>query len=482
MAQATFAFALTHELYGRLRMFVRLRWIAVGGLASAAVLGPWVGLPHLWPSLFLVALFVAAYNVYYQLRLRDARQAARPLGYLQARALVQIALDLLALLFAVEFTGGLESPILPFFIFHMAIGTMLLPNRTMYVVATAVCAALLLVPGIVETGLFEAPASLDAVSVPGGPTGLIFLAIAVTIYGTVYLTGRVTARLKEGSLRLLDATMKLGEKTHQLEKALAEIKEVERRKSHYMRLSAHQLRSPLGTVKTSLDVLARGTVDPTSERGERILAGCVERVDGLLMIVNDLLGLAKIREGQQSTPWVPNLRLDEVLERVVHALTAYARKRKVPLTAQIAQPVTLAWGSPEDLHYAAENLLQNAIKYTAPPGTVRVTLAAADGWATVTIADEGIGIPEDMLQDILLEFVRAPNAKHHAAEGTGLGLSIAKEATELHGGTLSIDSREGRGTTVILRLPLVHEPPEGALRMEGPPEAGKGAQGEDAAR
>ncbi len=466
MAHATFAFALTTELYGRLCMFVRLRWFAVTGLATAAMLGPSVGLPHLWPSLFLVAVFVASYNLYYALRLRDARQAAGPLGYLQARALVQMALDLLALLFAVHFTGGLDSPILPFFVFHMAIGTMLLPNRTMYLVATAVCLALLLVPLLAQMGLFEAPASLDAVGVPGGSGGLVFLAIAVTIYGTVYLTGRVTARIREGNLNLLDTTMLLGEKTHQLEQALAEIKDVERRKSHYMRLSAHQLRSPLGTVKASLDVLARGTVDPNSERGQRILAGCVERVDGLLMIVNDLLGLAKIREGQQSTPWVRNLRLDELLGRVQQSLAAYARERGIPLSVDLSEPVNLTWGSPEDLHYAVENLLQNAIKYTAAPGTVRMALASADGWATVTIADEGIGIPQEMLQDIFLEFVRAVNAKHHAHEGTGLGLSIAKEATELHGGTLSIDSEEDRGTTVTIRLPLVHEPPEGAQRVE----------------
>lgn len=466
MTQVSFAFVLSHELYERLRMFVRLRWIAVTGLALAAILGPRVGLAQLWPSLFLVALFVGAYNTYYHVRLRDRRLAGRSLTYLQGRALMQISLDLLALMFAVEFTGGLASPILPFFVFHMALGTTLLPNRTMYLVASAVCVALLLAPSLARIGLFEASSSLEAVTVPGGVDGLFFMAIAVTIYGTVFLTGRVTVRLKEGSIRLLEATMKLGEKTYQLEKALADIKDVERRKSHYMRLSAHQLRSPLGTVKTSLDVLVRGIVDPSSERGQRLLAGCVARTDGLLMIVNDLLGLAKIREGQQSTPWLAELRLDELIEKVRESLSTFARRRGVTLDAHLASPVILAWGSPEDLQHAFENLLQNALKYTEPPGRVRLSLTADDQAATVEIADEGIGIPAAMIEDILLEFVRAPNAKHYTSEGTGLGLSIAREAVELHGGKLEIDSREGEGTTVTVRLPRVHEPPAGVQRGE----------------
>ena len=425
-----------------------------------------LGVPHLWPSLMFVALFVASYNLYYHVWLRDGREAARPLRHLQARAIVQIALDLSALIVTVHITGGLHSPALSFFVFHMAIGTTLLPIRTMYVVASSVCLALLAARILVAADLFRPYPPIEHISIPGGLSGMYMAAIATSVYGVIYLTGRVTSRLKQGSLHLLETTMQLGEKTAQLEQAFMEIKEIERRKSHYMRLSAHQLRSPLGTVKTSLDVLSQGFVDPSSERGARLLSGSVERVEGLLMIVNDLLGLAKIREGQSSTPWQPNVRIDRLVEDVLASLTPFARRREVEIQTEIQEDVRLAWSAPEDLGFALENLIQNAIKYSEPPARVWVNLQVAAEELRIEIIDEGIGIPEELQADIFLEFVRAPNAKH-LAEGTGLGLSIANEAVSLHGGTLELKSEEGVGTTFVVTIPLENQPPRGVPLQNG---------------
>ncbi len=460
MSQVSFAFSLAHELHGRLLWFSRLRWIAVGGLAISSLLGPALEVPHLWPGLLLVAIFVASYNLYYGARMREPEEASRSLAYLQVRAIVQIALDLMALLVTVYFTGGLHSPVLYFFAFHMAIGTILIPNRTMYLVASAVCVALLALQMMVVTGLLQPYPPIQQISIPGGLGGMYMAAIAVAVYGVIYLTGGVTVRLKEGTLRLLETTVQLGDKTAELEQALADIQDVERRKSHYMRLSAHQLRSPLGTVKTSLDVLRRGIVDPSTERGARLLSGSVERVDGLLMIVNDLLGLAKIREGQASTPWQPDVRIDQLVATVLAALGPFAERREIEILTEIQEDVQLAWAAPEDLGFALENLIQNAIKYSDPPGRVWVNLGVASEKVVIEIIDEGIGIPEALQADIFLEFVRAPNAKHFA-EGTGLGLAIANEAVSLHGGLLELKSEEGVGTTFTITIPLDNLPPHG---------------------
>ena len=78
----------------------------------------------------------------------------------------------------------------------------------------------------------------------------------------------------------------------------------------------------------------------------------------------------------------------------------------------------------------------------------------------VVVADEGLGIPADLQDDVFLEFVRAPNAKHAEAEGTGLGLSIVREAVQMHGGKVSLESAEGVGTTVTMVFPLHYIPPE----------------------
>ena len=86
--------------------------------------------------------------------------------------------------------------------------------------------------------------------------------------------------------------------------------------------------------------------------------------------------------------------------------------------------------------------------------------------ATVEVSDQGIGIPEDLLSDVFMEFVRAPNAKKHAAGGTGLGLSIVREGVEMHGGTVDVESELGRGTTFTVKLPLLFVPPEVEGRVE----------------
>jgi len=456
MNQVSFAFTLAHELQARLRWFGRLRWIAVAGLTGTSLLGPRLGLPGLWPSLMGIAVIVAGYNVIFARILRQRRAATRSYRFLQTCAVIQISLDLCALLVTVHFFGGLRSPILHFFIFHMVIGTILLSTRIMYVIGALTSLAILVMHVAEESSVLPHHGSLLVPPVFDTLYNPVILALTVTIFGTIYLTGRVTGRLKRGSLRLLEMTMQLSDKTAQLERTLAEMREIERRKSHYMRLSAHQLRSPLGTIKTSLDALAHGYVDPASARGQKLIEGVAERTDGLLMIVNELLSLAKIREGQAAAPWESAVDLGALLTEVLRALESYAQAHAVRIEASIATVpgAVLQRGVREDLRHACECLIQNAIKYSHRDGVVHVDLSADGSAATIRISDQGIGIPAAMLPDIFLEFVRAPNAKHHAPEGTGLGLAIAREAIELHGGRITVTSQEGAGTTFTVELPL----------------------------
>jgi signal transduction histidine kinase len=234
-----------------------------------------------------------------------------------------------------------------------------------------------------------------------------------------------------------------------------------------MRISAHQLRSPLGTVKTSLQVLLDGWVDPTTERGRRLLAGASERVDDLLAIVNDLLELAKMREGHTQAPWTRQVFLNQLLADIFDAMEPAATQRDIELVPDIEGAAVLRWGVPPDLVFAFENLVQNAIKYSRPGGEVRVRLRLFAGNARIQVIDQGIGIPAESLEDIFQEFVRAPNAKRFDNNGTGLGLSIVHEAITMHGGTISVRSALDQGTTFTVVLPLGHVPDEMRVHDQG---------------
>ncbi len=457
------AVTLPPEFLERLQWFGRLRGLATGGLALASLAGPWIGAPGWWPSLCFLAVFVGAYNLGFHIVLRHSRESYPDLR-LRLLGISEITFDLVALLLAVYLTGGLKSPLLVFFVFHMAIGTTMLSTAIMYGIAAATCA------GLTALHLLEASGLVAHRSI--GPEGMVcgrlcdlnLIAVTAAVFGTVYLTGTVTRASRRKSVELRQATLELSTRSRQLEQVLEEIRDLERRKSHYMRISAHQLRSPLGTIKTVLQVLTQGFVDPGSERGHKVLAGAVERTDNLLAIANDLLELAKIREGQERAPWTGDVDLNKVVTDALDAQQPSARSRRVELVRSLDGEATLAWGVVPDLRFAIENLIDNAIRYSRPGGEVEVSVEVSERRVTISVADRGIGVPDELRPDVFLEFVRGAEAKRMAPGGTGLGLTIVKAATELHGGTVWLESRAAGGTRVTISLPLRNEPPSAHRR------------------
>jgi signal transduction histidine kinase len=448
---------LLDELGDRLEWLVRLRWGAALALALGSVFGTAIGARSLWPSLLVLGLIVALYNAACAWCLKRFRTAASP--PLRLVAVAQITLDLGALLVAVHYTGGLSSPLVAFFGFHMVIGTIVLATETMYLVAGLTSLGALGLQLMYEAALLDVHA-LDRTVEPHDLSAIALLALVGFLFGVVYLTGSVSDRLKQRNYDLRRTSDALQQRSSELQELLAELAELERRKSHYMRISAHQLRSPLGTVRTSLDVLAGGYVDLASARAQRLIRGAAQRVDGLLQTVNGLLDLAKVREGRQRAPWAPHVNLNQLVTDLSDALGPYAEERGVQLTLTLAAPAVLDWGVPPDLVHAVENLIHNAVKYSLPGGSVTVELGADGELATLRVSDRGIGIPDEFLDQLFLEFVRAPNARAHAPEGTGLGLALVREVALAHGGQVRADRREGGGTVFTMQLPLHAAPPE----------------------
>lgn len=124
-----------------------------------------------------------------------------------------------------------------------------------------------------------------------------------------------------------------------------------------------------------------------------------------------------------------------------------------------AEPEVAAHVDFRRLSQVIDNLLSNAVKFTRPGGTIRVAVSTTADQAQIEIADDGIGIPADELSGLFERFVRATNATKDAIPGTGIGLAIVKKLTELHGGKVSVESVEGRGSTFRVSIPR-DEPPD----------------------
>jgi two-component system sensor histidine kinase MprB len=202
--------------------------------------------------------------------------------------------------------------------------------------------------------------------------------------------------------------------------------------------ASHELRTPLTSLRTNLELLARG--HPTDEAERRlVLNDLVTQMERMSTLVADLIDLA--RDEETALP-IEDLRLDEI---VADAL-AGVRGRYPNVTFQLASNPTSVRGVRSRISRAVTNLLDNAGKWSPAGGNVEVSVAAGE----VVVRDHGPGIAADDAAHVFDRFWRASSARH--LPGSGLGLSIVKDVAEKHGGTVTLDTAPGGGARFKLRL------------------------------
>jgi two-component system phosphate regulon sensor histidine kinase PhoR len=215
---------------------------------------------------------------------------------------------------------------------------------------------------------------------------------------------------------------------------------------------SHELKTPLSAIRGFAETLEDGALDePATARRftGRILVQCL-RLEELL---DDLLTLSRF-EGTDGAYRKPEpVDLAELARNAMEDLAGMARDKQVEVVLREDAALAPIAGDPESLERLFLNLLQNAIKYNRPEGTVEVRLAHEPGFAVVEVSDTGIGIPTDSLGRIFERFYRVDKGRAREEGGTGLGLAIVKHVAQAHGGTVEVESRIGRGTTFRVRLP-----------------------------
>jgi two-component system, OmpR family, sensor kinase len=210
--------------------------------------------------------------------------------------------------------------------------------------------------------------------------------------------------------------------------------------------ASHELRTPLSAIRTNVEFLNR-VPDARPEDRSAALDDVLTEMHRMESLVGDLLALARLEASGRSAPRGV-FRLDHLVADIHRdAMRHAADGVEVRLG-----PLPEAWvlGDRDDLRRAIWNVADNALKYT-PAGSVELGLAVHDGRATVSVADTGIGIDDEHIERLFDRFWRAPAVRGMA--GSGLGLAIVKGVAELHGGSVSVQSRLGRGSVVSLELP-----------------------------
>ncbi|MFW6198385.1 MAG: sensor histidine kinase, partial [Acidobacteriota bacterium] len=208
---------------------------------------------------------------------------------------------------------------------------------------------------------------------------------------------------------------------------------------------------PLTSIRGFVETLLSGAIHDDAVN-VKFLAKIGEQVDRLERLVADLLELRRI-EAHRGTGALADVEWRPLVETALRQVeTALGDKG---LRCEVEEPggPVVVRADPDALVRVLVNLLDNAIRYTDPPGLVRVRLLEEDGTGVLEVEDSGVGIPRDHLPRIFERFYRVDPARSKERGGTGLGLSIVKNLVESMGGTVAVESRVGRGSRFIVRLP-----------------------------
>ena len=225
-------------------------------------------------------------------------------------------------------------------------------------------------------------------------------------------------------------------------------------KTWFLHKAAHQLRGPLHALKTMLDTLRREYPGPLNDDQKQTLARAGKRLAMLDTMIRDLLDLG-LRRDPAVDPPLQAMDLGRYLTgEAMSGWRAQAEGRGVALSVEADPGLPRVLASSRMIEDLFGNLVSNAVKYTPAGGRVEIRLRAeADGGVRRDITDTGIGIPEEAMAQLFVEFFRAPNARAFCEEGTGLGLAIVKEVLARLHGTVRVTSRPAEGTRVSVWLP-----------------------------
>ncbi len=239
----------------------------------------------------------------------------------------------------------------------------------------------------------------------------------------------------------------------ELARTKEELERLDRFKTAFMLTVAHELRAPLNALQSFLWAILKGYIPPDEQ--QETLQRASERVEELLLLVDDLLRLARVKS-EQEIARRERLSLADVLEKVFPLLKAEADAKGIACTMEVRQRPEVE-ADRDQMAQLWTNLISNAIKYTLPGGEVRIGLDEEDGWAVGWVEDTGIGIAPEDLPRIFEEFYRTRQAKEMEPRGTGLGLSLVKEILEKHGGDIAVESELGKGSRFSFRLPVLSD-------------------------
>jgi PAS domain S-box-containing protein len=228
-------------------------------------------------------------------------------------------------------------------------------------------------------------------------------------------------------------------------------KTIDQMKSEFISIASHELRTPMTSIKGSVDLILGGAAGEISADALELLEVAHSSCDRMIRLINDILDLSKIEAGQIRLKLAP-IDLMDPAELSVRSLKSLAGKDQIKLTLESAPELPLVHADKDRMEQVMSNLVFNAIKFSPPGGEVKIGFTTENGWVRCTVTDQGCGVPEEDLHRIFGRFQQSGTPQRGG--GTGLGLAITHALITEHKGKIWVESRVGEGSRFIFCLPV----------------------------
>lgn len=269
-----------------------------------------------------------------------------------------------------------------------------------------------------------------------------------------------TQELKQKVEELNQSNRLLTKKEEELMLANNRLLALDKVKTEFISVAAHQLRTPLSGIKWTLNMFTGGEFGGLSDNQKVFILKIQEANDQMIHLVNDLLQSARLEAGTVEYT-LDRVDFGRIVMNMAEDFRQEATQKNITLNAVVpSEKDLIVYGDAEKLRSVIQNLLENAIRYTPAGGRVSVTLSLSPHEeVTLAVTDTGIGIIESQKEKIFTRFFRGSNAIKIETEGSGLGLYIIKQIIERHGGSIRFESKENIGTTFTVLLPHAYVTP-----------------------
>ncbi|MCX6167961.1 MAG: HAMP domain-containing sensor histidine kinase [Ignavibacteriales bacterium] len=367
-------------------------------------------------------------------------------------SLIQMILDLTALMLLVYYTGLIESPLYMFFIFHMIIGSLILPGYIIYLTAGLISCV------FATLTLFQKLNWIQHHFIPGLYVGsqphtltydiLFVIIFAIMLFISVYIANKIAHQLYQ--------------REQQLRSSLEKLNEAEIAKQKYTIGIVHEIKTPIAAVHSILELIKNGYVGTVSELVEQKIQRAELRTEEALQLIKNILNISKLRLLEINL--TDEINLSVFIKNLLDTFSELAKDKSINMIFIDNTNEQLIIKSDKILlELVVSNVISNALKYIEDEGTIEVRLDSNADRFTLEVCDNGIGIPQKDIDKIFEQFYRASNINKTIHEGSGMGLAIVKEIVEKLGGVIKVTSpsrltQENRpGTNFEIIIPISYK-------------------------